>query len=221
MNSIEKGRLGHVNMTFYDRLDAGRQLAQKLKSYQNKNDVITLALPRGGVPVAYEIAKMLKCPLDIFMVRKIGMPSHPEFALGALAFDGVLVWNQDTLSYVETHKPEMDAIITQETKELHRREALYRMGKKPADLSNKTVILVDDGIATGATIKASISALHQAKVKEIVIAVPVASNEIIGKLKKLVSDVICLYQPTNLGSVGQWYENFEQTTDANVIHYLK
>ena len=220
MNSIEKGLLGHVNMIFYDRLDAGRQLAQKLKSYQNKNDVVTLALPRGGVPVAYEIAKMLKCPLDIFMVRKIGMPSHPEFALGALAFDGVLVWNQDTLSYVETHKLEIEAIIAQETKELNRREALYRMGKNPADLSNKTVILVDDGIATGATIKASISALHQSKVKEIVIAVPVASNEIIGQLKKLVSEVICLYQPTYLNSVGQWYENFEQTTDEDVIHYL-
>ncbi len=205
---------------FFDRFDAGRVLSEYLTQYHKKLNVIVLALPRGGVPVGYEIAKALEVPLDIFVVRKLGLPWYEELAMGAIASGGTLIFNEQVVQQANISKSEIDKVIQAEMKELNRREQAYRGNKKLPVLTDKIIILVDDGIATGATIKAAIKALRQHEPKKIVVAVPVAAKDTYEEIKGWVDDMICPYTPDNFYAVGLWYENFSQTTDEEVFKLL-
>lgn len=193
---------------FKDRQSAGKILAKRLKHYFNDHGTIVLGIPRGGVVVAKEVAEELKLPLDIIVTRKIGAPNQPELALGAVDLDGEVIGDVG----------EFGEIINRELEELKRRENLYRQGKEPLDVENKTVILVDDGIATGATTLSAINYLKRHQAKKIILAVPVASREAI---EKIVEEVIVLEIPENFQAVGQFYQNFEEVSDEEVIQYLK
>lgn len=206
---------------YADRYAAGKVLADLLKVYANRNDIIVLALPRGGVPVAYEIAAALSVPLDVFIVRKLGVPGHEELAMGALAMGGATVFNNEIMNSLGISKQAIDNVIQMEKKELQRREIEYRENKPYPLIKNKIIILVDDGIATGASIKVAINALRQLDPAEIVLAVPVAEAGTCKKLESLVEKVICPMQPTDFFAVGQWYEEFNQTTDEEVHDLLK
>src|SRR5208337_1004909 len=205
---------------FRDRGQAGRQLAAKLAAYANRPDVIVLALPRGGVPVGYEVAQSLSAPLDVFVVRKLGVPGHEELAMGAIATGGVRVLNEQLIQQLEIPEFIADAVAARELEELKRRERLYRGGRPFPDLHGRTVILVDDGLATGATMEAAIRGLRQLKPARIVVAVPVASREICDALRPLVDDLICAVTPEPFYAVGHWYEDFSQTSDAEVRELL-
>jgi erythromycin esterase-like protein/adenine/guanine phosphoribosyltransferase-like PRPP-binding protein len=205
---------------FRDRREAGRQLAAKLGAYANKPDVIVLALPRGGVPVAYEVARALGAPLDVFVVRKLGIPGYEELAMGAVATGGVRVLNQPLVEQLGMPEYLIDYVTEQEREELKRRERLYR-GRLPApDVRDRTVILIDDGLATGATMQAAIKALRQQNPARIVVAVPVASRETCEEMRALADDVICALTPEPFHAVGLWYEDFAQTTDDEVRELL-
>lgn len=206
---------------FFDRKDAGIALAKELKAYKNKPNVIALALPRGGVPVAYEIAKALAIPLDIFIVRKLGVPGHEELAMGAIASGGTVIFNEQVLAQLSLDKVSIDQVMQAEQAELSRREQLYRGDLPFPKLLNKTVILVDDGIATGSTMRAAISAIRKHKPASIIIAVPVAALSTYEEMQKLVNKVICPLKPIDFYAVGLWYENFSQTSDEEVIALLK
>ncbi|SRR5579883_33199 len=205
---------------YHDRRDAGRVLAEELKSYANRKDVIVLALPRGGVPVAFEIAEALSVPLDIFIVRKLGVPGHEELAMGAIASGGTTVFNQDIIHQLAISKEAIDRVIAEESEELLRREKKYRGDKKFPDLKNKVIILVDDGIATGATMKAAIKALRRLEPLSIVVAVPVAAASTCKEMSGLADKIICPLQPIFFNAVGAWYEIFDQTLDEEVIDLL-
>lgn len=205
---------------YRDRQQAGQVLAQHLLSYKERPDVIVLALPRGGVPVAFEIAQALRVPLDIFTVRKLGVPGQQELAMGAVASGGVMVFNEDILRALQITPAEIEQVKAIETQELQRREAKYRQGQAFPVLENKLVILVDDGIATGATIRAAIQALRQFNPAELIIAVPVADKHMVGMLAPLVEEIICPLQPQDLQAVGAWYEDFAQTSDEEVYTLL-
>lgn len=206
---------------YQNRQDAGSILASYLLEYKNSSHSIILALPRGGVPVAYQVAQILNLPLDVFLVRKLGFPGHEELALGALATGGTMVFNEELLNQITIDKKLIDSIIEKEQKELNRREKVYR-GEKPfLELKDKNIILVDDGIATGATIKASIKALKKLQPKKIIIAVPVAALSTINEIKLLVDEVICPITPVNFIAVGKWYHDFNQTEDKEVIDLLQ
>lgn len=207
-------------MQFKDRTEAGRLLATKLMAYANRPDVLVLGLPRGGVPVAYEVAKALHVPLDICLVRKLGVPGHKELAMGAIASGGIRVLNQDVIDWVGISNSEIDRVAAQEQHELERRNHLYRGDRPVPDLHNQTVILVDDGIATGATLRAAIAALRQQNPAHLIVAVPVAPAEICQQLKAEVDDVICVSLPEALYAIGIWYDNFSQTTDDEVRNLL-
>lgn len=206
---------------YLDRREAGRVLADQLKAYANQKDVIVLALPRGGVPVAYEIAKALHAPLDVFIVRKLGVPGHEELAMGALATGGVTVFNEDILQELRIPQQAIDRVIKDEEQELKRREHTYRDDKPLPEIKDKTVILVDDGIATGATMRAAIKALRELKPKSIVIAVPVAEVTTCEKMGKIADKIVCPLRPTFFYAVGAWYDNFAQTTDEEVSELLR
>lgn len=206
---------------FIDRHQAGVALAKQLKSYTNQKDMLILALPRGGVPVAYEIANALSAPLDVFIVRKLGVPGHEELAIGAIASGETIIFNEEIIQSLNLNKDLIDPVILLEQAELTRREQLYRGNRPPPHFSKKTIILVDDGIATGASIRAAIKALHQYKPKALIIAVPTASYETCEALRPLVDDLICLIKPREFHAVGLWYDNFLQTTDQEVIELLK
>ena len=207
---------------FHDRVDAGRQLAQKLlPSFYCQPDTLVLALPRGGVPVGHEIATALRLPLDICLVRKLGVPGHRELAMGAIAASGVRVLNQNLIHDLAISPDVIEQVTAAETAELHRRKRVYLQGRAPVNLTDKTIILVDDGIATGATLRAAISILKQANVNQIIVAVPVAHPEVIGQLKESVSDVVCLVTPDRLQSISLWYDEFEQTDDDTVRAILQ
>lgn len=206
---------------YTDRLHAGKVLAEHLQEYQDRDDVIVLALPRGGVPVGYEIAKTLHAPLDVFIVRKLGVPGHSELAMGALATGGACVFNESIIRDLGIPPYAIDSVIDEEKKELARRETVYRCDKPFPDLKNKIVILVDDGIATGASIKAAIKALEQLQPKSVVVAVPVADETICNEIAVTVDQIICPLQPTNLQAVGLWYHDFSQTEDEEVHEYLR
>ncbi|HEY3694318.1 phosphoribosyltransferase [Phenylobacterium sp.] len=205
---------------FRDRTEAGRRLAGKLSAYANRPDVIVLALPRGGVPVAIEVAQALNAPLDVFVVRKLGAPGHEEFAMGAIGTGGVRVLNDDVVKGLRIPPYAIDAVTAQERQELVRRERLYRGGRAAPDLRGLTVILVDDGLATGATMKAAIQALRQLQPGRIVVAVPAASPETCEQLKPEVDEIVCDITPEPFHAVGAWYEDFSQTTDEDVRELL-
>jgi putative phosphoribosyl transferase len=205
---------------FADRADAGRTLAQGLSQYRERNDVIVLALPRGGVPVAYEIAEQLHAPLDIFMVRKLGFPGHEEFALGAIASGGVRVLNPAAFQIAQVSQEEVDTIAAREQLELERRERKYRDDRAHPEVQGKVVILVDDGLATGSTMRAAVAALRQKNPAKIIVAVPVASAEACELLSRDANEVFCASIPEPFHAVGQWYLDFSQTTDEEVKELL-
>jgi putative phosphoribosyl transferase len=205
---------------FHDRREAGRLLAAKLAAYANRLDVLVLALPRGGVPVAFEVARALNAPLDVFIVRKLGVPGHEELAMGAVATGGVRVLNDEIVSVLRIPDYFINEVVAQELQELERRERLYRGDLPPPDVRGRTVILVDDGLATGATMYAAIQALRQQQPARIVVAVPTASPESCEGLRTEVDEVICGITPEPFYAVGFWYEDFSQTADEEVRDLL-
>jgi len=205
---------------FRDRRDAGRLLAEKLAAYATRPDVLVLALPRGGVPVAYEVAHRLGAPLDVFVVRKLGVPGHEELAMGAVATGGVRVLNDQLVEQLGIPDQMIDAVAARERQELARRERLYRGGRRPPDVRGRTVILVDDGLATGATMYAAIEALRKQNPGRIVVAVPTASPETCEEMKAKADHVICAITPDPFQAVGRWYQDFSQTSDEEVADLL-
>jgi putative phosphoribosyl transferase len=205
---------------FRDRVDAGRQLAENLLSYAGRDDVIVLALPRGGVPVAFEVAQRLGVPLDIFVVRKLGVPGHEELAMGAIASGGVRVLNEDVVYALPDAQSIVEMVTAIEREELKRRELTYRAGRPPSDLRGRTVILVDDGLATGATMRAAAAALRQQGAAKIIVAVPVGAPTTCREIRDEVDDILCLHTPVSFMGVGQYYEDFSQTSDEEVRELL-
>ncbi|HJT80513.1 MAG TPA: phosphoribosyltransferase [Chthoniobacterales bacterium] len=210
-----------MSRAFQDRYEAGRLLAERLEKYAGQPDVIVLGLPRGGVPVAYEIAKHLRVPLDVFIVRKLGVPGFEELAIGAIASGGVRVLNQEVARILPNAETAIEGATAREQIELDRREQLYRGDGPPPILENKTVILVDDGLATGATMRAAVRALRQRRVGRIVVAVPVGAPETCREFEGEVDEAICVISPDYFQAVGQFYEDFSQTTDDEVRELLR
>lgn len=205
---------------YTDRYAAGKILATALNEYANRNDVIVLALPRGGVPVAFEIANALSAPLDVFIVRKLGVPGHEELAMGAIASGGIIVFNDEILQEIPISKSAIDRVINAERAELNRRETVYRGNRPEPNVTDKTVIIVDDGIATGATMRAGITALRKQQPAAIIMAIPVAAKSSCEELKPLVDRIVCPLQPIQFFAVGAWYETFNQTSDDEVFELL-
>ena len=205
---------------FIDRQEAGIILTKYLKNYAHQSNVIILALPRGGVPVAYEIAKALSLPLDVYIVRKLGVPGHKELAMGAIASGDTVIFNESLMNELNLEESLIEDVLRAEKKELLRRERLYRRNRPAINLTGKTIILVDDGIATGSTMLAAIQALRKHKPASIVAAVPVSAQSTYEGMKALVDKIICPLTPINFYAVGLWYENFSQTSDDEVIELL-
>lgn len=205
---------------FRDRREAGELLAEKLAPYAGQSDLIVLALPRGGVPVGVEVAKKLQVPFDLFVVRKLGLPEHPELAMGAIATGGVRVLNSDVVNTLRVSDEVIDAVATKEVQELKRRERSYRGDLPPPDVKGKTVIIVDDGIATGSTMMAAISALRQLNAGRVVVATPTVARATYLYLRESADDVVAVIVPDTFYGVGQWYENFAQTSDEEVHRLL-
>jgi predicted phosphoribosyltransferase len=205
---------------FKNRVDAGRQLAARLIEYAHRADVIVLALPRGGVPVAFEVASTLSVPLDVFVVRKLGVPGHAELAMGAIAAGGVEVRNEELIQDIGIPHALVREVAARERLELERREALFRGNRPPPIVSDRTVILVDDGLATGSTMHAAILALRQQAPARIVVAVPVGARETCADLSRLADAFVCLATPEPFRAVGLWYEEFDQTSDDEVARLL-
>ncbi|WP_074708658.1 phosphoribosyltransferase [Nitrosospira multiformis] len=206
---------------FADRAEAGRMLGEVLSVYAGRTDVLVLALPRGGVPVAYEIARTLAVPLDIWLVRKLGVPGQEELAMGAMAGADTLVLNKEIIKLLNIDEASIDAVIARERIELERRNKLYRRGMPAPDIQGKTIILVDDGLATGATVRAAIVSLRDAGAARIVVAVPVGTTSACRKIRQEADDLVCLYTPEPFFGVGQWYDNFMQTPDEEVLALLE
>jgi putative phosphoribosyl transferase len=209
-----------LTQPFSDRSEAGGILAQQLRHYANRSDVIVLALPRGGVPVAYEVATVLGVRLDVFIVRKLGVPGQPELAMGAIAPGNTRVLNRDTIDWFGIPPKTVDAVATAEKRELDRREARYRKQQPPLDLRNQTVILVDDGLATGSTMEAAVKAVRQLSAARVVVAAPVGSREACQALVSLADEMICAHQPDRFSAVAQWYVDFPQINDETVESLL-
>jgi predicted phosphoribosyltransferase len=209
-----------MERAFANRTEAGQRLAEKLREYAGRKDVIVLGLPRGGVPVAYEIAKRLHTPLDVFIVRKLGVPGFEELAAGAIASGDVRVLNEDVIRAIPNAEAAIEAVTTKEAAELKRREQIYREGRPPPELRNRIVILVDDGLATGATMRAAVKALQQSGAAKIVVAVPVGPPNTCREVKQDADEAICLSTPEFFQAVGQYYEDFSQTSDEDVRHLL-
>jgi len=205
---------------FPDRADAGRQLAARLMNYLSREDVVILALPRGGVPVAAEVAKALGLSFDLLLVRKLGIPGCSETAMGAIASNGVCVMHDDLIQRLDLSRTEVEEVKRRETEELSRREQLYRAGKPPVDVTGKTVIVIDDGIATGATMEAAILLLRRQGARRIVVAAPVAPPDTARKLAREVDEMIVVAEPEEFSAVGEWYRNFGQTRDDEVRRLL-
>jgi predicted phosphoribosyltransferase/dienelactone hydrolase len=219
---LEKDRATNaVRLPFRDRREAGRALARRLRAFADREDVLVLALPRGGVPVGFEVAQALQAPLDVFLVRKLGMPGHEEFAMGAIASGGVRVLNTGLVDRFAIPRNQVEAVTREEERELRRRESSYRGDRPPLDLEGRAVILVDDGLATGSSMRAAVAAVRRLGPKEIVVAVPVAPPETCRELAALADDMICVASPEPFLSVGRFYENFEQTTDEEVRELLE
>ena len=206
---------------FKDRIEAGRLLAEKLGAYAGRPDVTVLALPRGGVPVAFEVARSIGAPLDVFTVRKLGVPGYEELAMGAIAPGGVRVLNTNLVWGLGLIEADVDRVAEKELLELERRERAYRGSRPPLDVSGRTVILVDDGLATGASMRAAVRALRQLRPAEIVVAAPVASRETCDEFREeFGTPCVCALTPFRFDGVGQWYEDFSQTTDEEVRDLL-
>lgn len=208
-------------MMFRDRVEAGRLLAAQLKAYAGCPDVLVLALPRGGVPVAFEVAQALRAPLDVFVVRKLGVPGHEEVAMGAIATGGIRVLNDDLVREVGIPKWIIDAVAAQEGRELQRRERLYRDDAPPLQVSGRIVILIDDGLATGSTMRAAVTAVRQLKPARVIVAVPVAAADTCAEFRGVADEVVCAFIPDRFYAVGRWYEDFSQTTDEEVRWLLE
>jgi putative phosphoribosyl transferase len=212
--------LNESTYIFRDRAEAGRLLAAKLREYANRSDVVVLALPRGGVPVAFEVARAVNAPLDVFVVRKLGLPGHEDLAMGAITSDGVRVLNQDVLRVLGISRGVVDLVAEREQRELLRREREYRDGRAPVDIRNRTVILVDDGLATGSSMRVAAMALKQKDPAEIIAAVPVGALQTCAELESEVHKVVCATTPEPFRAVGEWYRDFSQTTDEEVRDLL-
>jgi putative phosphoribosyl transferase len=210
-----------MDHVFRDRYEAGRLLAGRLVMYADRPDVVVLALPRGGVPVAFEIAAALHVPLDVMVVRKLGVPGHEELAMGAIASGGVQVVNQEVVQYLGLSQAVLESVAATEYQELTRRELVYRGNRGPTIVEGRTVILVDDGLATGSTMRAAVAALRGRHPARIVVAVPTAAPETCEELKAEVDEILCATTPTPFYGVGQWYDDFSQTTDEEVRDLLQ
>lgn len=206
--------------TFKDRNEAGQRLANQLIHYQNDPNALVLALPRGGVPVAYQVAKKLQLPLDVFVVRKLGAPFHEELAMGAIASGASIFFNEDVIANLGLTKNDIKRVIEKEKTELQRREKKYREGRTFPNIAGKKIILIDDGVATGASIHSAIIALKKLSVQKIILAVPVAPESAVSELALLVDEMVCLYPVKIFYGVGQFYKDFSQTMDEEVINLL-
>jgi putative phosphoribosyl transferase len=205
---------------FHDRREAGQLLARRLADYKDRDDVVVLALPRGGVPVGYEIARELKAPLDVFVVRKLGVPWQPELAMGAIAGTGTEVLNGDVVTAYNIPPHVIRAVAEREGRELQRRLQEYRGGREPLELRDRHVILVDDGLATGSTMRAAVRAIREDQPRAIIVAVPVAASQTCREFQNEVDNIVCLRTPPDFAAVGRWYEDFSQTTDEEVRELL-
>jgi putative phosphoribosyl transferase len=208
-------------MLFRDRAEAGRVLATKLSKYSDRPDVLVLALPRGGVPVAFEVARALHTPLDVFQVRKLGLPGHEELAMGAIATGGVRVLNEDVVRALRIPEQVIDAVARKEEQELERRERAYRGDCPPPEVRGRTVILIDDGLATGSTMRAAIAALREQGPARIVVAVPVGAPQTCEEFSAEADETVCARTPEPFYAVGLWYDDFSQTTDEEVHNLLE
>jgi putative phosphoribosyl transferase len=205
---------------FHDRADAGRVVAADLAAYAGRPDLLVLALPRGGVPVAYEVARALGAPLDVFIVRKLGLPGHEEFAMGAIASGGIRLINEEVVREFGVTEAEIAAVSAAEALELERRERQYRRDRPRPVIEGRTVILVDDGLATGATMHAAVLALREKRPARLIVAVPVAAADTCDAFREIVDDIVCAETPAPFYAVGLWYEDFSQTTDEEVQDLL-
>jgi putative phosphoribosyl transferase len=211
---------GVCTVLFRDRFDAGRRLGIQLCEFGNRRDVLVLALPRGGVPVGFEVARLLNAPLDLLFVRKIGAPGQEELAMGAIASGDVQILNSDVIRDLHISAEQVKEVAARESLELKRRETLYRGDRSSPDVRGMTVILVDDGLATGSTMRVAIAALRREHAKQIIAAVPVAARSVCGIVTREADRAVCLYSPDDFYAVGQWYQNFSQTTDEEVRDLL-
>jgi predicted phosphoribosyltransferase len=210
-----------MKMQFRNRVEAGQLLAEKLTQYANHADVLVLALPRGGMPVGHEVARALHVPLDVFVVRKLGVPGQGELALGAIASGGVRVLNSEIVEGLQIPGDLIDAIAAREWRELERRERAYRGDRPAPEVQGRTIILVDDGIATGSTMRAAIKALRQLEAARIVVATPTAALSTAREMCPDVDEFVAVMTPADFAAVGQWYQDFGQTTDAEVRELLE
>jgi predicted phosphoribosyltransferase len=208
-------------MRFRDRFEAGRVLAEHLHKYANRPDVLVLALPRGGVPVGFEVARALNAPLDVFLVRKLGVPGHEELAMGAIASGGVRVLNDEVVNVLRIPEEVIDEVAAEEQRELERREREYRGDRPPPDVRGRVVILVDDGLATGSTMRAAVAALRKQHPARIVVAVPVGAPDTCAEFQDEADEVVCARSPEPFFAVGLWYADFSQTTDEEVHDLLR
>jgi predicted phosphoribosyltransferase len=206
---------------FADRKEAGRALVARLRHYTGRSDVVVLALPRGGVPVAFPVADALDAPLDLFLVRKLGTPGHRELAMGAIASGGIRVLNDDVVKWYGISPAAIDAVAHEEEQELERREQAYREGREPPPLEGRIVILIDDGLATGSTMMAAVKAVRQRQPAKVVVAVPVGARATCEALAAVADEVVCVRTPEPFSAVGQWYLDFDQTADEEVRQLLR
>ncbi len=210
-----------MTLQFRDRFEAGRLLAEKLKRFRGREDGVILALPRGGVPVGFEIAMALQVPLELFIVRKLGLPGHEELAMGAIASGNTTFINEDIVKSLRVPPQMLETVIQREKQELARRESKYRDPHQPFNLTHKTVILVDDGLATGATMHAAVNGVKTHAPAAVIVAVPVSARDTFNKFKYEVDDIVAVALPEDFASVGQWYRDFSQTTDEEVAELLE
>lgn len=208
-------------LIFANRREAGAALAAQLERYRGRGDVVVLALPRGGVPVGYEVARALGAPLDVFVVRKLGAPGHRELAMGAIASGGVRVLNRDVIGWYGISPAAIEATAREELAELERRERTYRESREPVEVKDRVVLLIDDGLATGSTMKAAVQAVRELGPARIVVAVPVGAPQTCSELQELADEVVCARTPEDFAAVGQWYVDFSQTGDEEVRELLR
>jgi predicted phosphoribosyltransferase len=213
-------RSSNSSLEFSDRHAAGRALAERLNAFAGRGDVVVLALPRGGVPVAYEVAHALNAPLDVFVVRKLGVPGHEELAMGAIASGDVQVLNQEVLDWYRLSDADVEAVARRERAELERREQLYRGSRPLTPIEGRIAIMIDDGLATGSTMRAAVEAVRRLKPARIVVAVPVGARDTCEEFRQIANDVVCVISPASFSAVGQWYQDFSQTTDEDVKRLL-